>query len=81
MSKKTNKRKKINIKLDSGQTFLIEDLQIFMHIQKTYASLVRGQISEEDKNTCNKVISAINTAVKNVYIATESDSSDENYWD
>lgn len=80
MSKKTNKKKKVNIKLDSGQSYMIEDLQVLMHVQKTYVSLLRGQIPEEDKIIINKVISAINTSVKNVHIALESDLDDENYW-
>lgn len=80
MSKKTNKKKKINIKLESGQTYMIEDLQVLMHIQKTYASLLRGQISEEDKAITNKVISAVNIAVNNVYIGTENSLDDEDYW-
>lgn len=80
MSKKTNKKKKINIKLDSGQTYMIEDLQTLIHIQKTYASLLRGQISEEEKNVCSKVIAAVNTAVANVYNASNDGSDDEDYW-
>lgn len=70
MSKKTNQKKKINIKLENNQSFFIEDLDILMHIQKTYASLMRGQLSEQDRSTCNRVISAINTAVNNVYVST-----------
>lgn len=79
MSKKTNKKKKVNLKLESGQTFLVEDLQTLIHIQKTYASMLRGQIPQEDREVCNKIITAINIAVENVYIATD-ESNDEDYW-
>jgi len=80
MSKKTNKKKKINIKLESGQTFLIEDLQIILHIQKTYASMLRAQSSPEDKAIYTRVIEAINLAIENVYVSSEESSDDENYW-
>jgi hypothetical protein len=77
MSKKTNQKKKITIKLENNQSFLIEDLDIFVHIQKTYASLMRGQLVEQDKNTCSRIISAINTALKNVYFSPSEDYSED----
>ena len=80
MSKKTNKKKKVNIKLESGQTFLIEDLQILLHVQKTYASFVKGQISSEEKALCMRVVNAVNTAIENVYTVIDSGLDDENYW-
>lgn len=80
MSKKTNKKKKINIKLESGQTFMIEDLQVILHIQKTYATMLRAQSSPEDKLVYSKVIEAVNLAIENVYVASEDNSDDENYW-
>jgi len=80
MSKKTNKKKKQGIKLESGQTYAIEDLEAFMHIQKTYASLACSHISDDEKALCARVLSAVNSAIKNVYIARE-ENSDEDYWD
>lgn len=80
MSKKTNKKKKINIKLESGQTFMVEDLQIILHIQKTYANMLRAQSSSEDKAIYNKVIAAVNSAIENVYVASEENADDEDYW-
>jgi len=79
MSKKTNKKKKQGIKLESGQSYMIEDLEIFMHIQKTYASLLCGHVSQEDRVLCTRVLSAIGSAIKNVHITPEDDP-DENYW-
>lgn len=69
MSKKTNQKKKVGIKLENNQSFLIEELDIFLHIQKTYASLTRGQISEHDRAMQNRVIAAVNLAIENVYVA------------
>jgi len=80
VSKKTNKKKKINIKLESGQTFMVEDLQIILHIQKTYANMLRAQSSSEDKAIYNKVIAAVNSAIENVYVASEENTDDEDYW-
>lgn len=79
MSKKTNKKKKQGIKLQSGQTYAIEDLEIFMHVQKTYASIACGHISDEEKAICARVLSAVDFAIKNVYVA-QGGSSDEDYW-
>jgi len=78
MSKKTNQKKKINIKLEDNQSFIVEDLDVLMHIQKHYAMLIKNQMNETDKNTCLKVIYAVNHAIENVYIAP-SDGYSENW--
>ena len=80
MSKKTNKKKKVNIKLESGQTFLIEDLQILLHVQKTYATLLGGQVSPEEKAKFMRIVNAVNAAIENVYVATDGGLDDEDYW-
>ena len=80
MSKKTNKKKKVNIKLESGQTFLIEDLQILLHVQKTYATLLGGQVSPEEKTMFMRIVNAVNAAIENVYVATDGGLDDEDYW-
>lgn len=77
MSKKTNQKKKINIKLENNQSFLIEDLDTLLHIQKTYVSMMRGQVSEQDKLIYNKVIAAVNTAIENVYLAPSDGYSED----
>ena len=80
MSKKTNKKKKINLKLEPGQTFMIEDLQTMLHIQKTYAAMIKSESSSEDRLLYNKVITAADIAIKNVHIASGEDMDNENYW-
>jgi hypothetical protein len=80
VSKKTNKKKKVNIKLESGQTFLIEDLQILLHVQKTYATLLGGQVSPEEKAMFMRIVNAVNAAIENVYVATDGGLDDEDYW-
>jgi len=80
VSKKTNKKKKVNIKLESGQTFLIEDLQILLHVQKTYATLLGGQVSPEEKTMFMRIVNAVNAAIENVYVATDGGLDDEDYW-
>ena len=77
MSKKTNQKKKVNIKLAPGQSFLIEDLDILIHIQKTYANMLRGQVSNENKNILNRVILAVNLAIENVNNDSSNDYDDE----
>jgi len=77
MSKKTNQKKKVNIKLENNQSFLIEDLNIILHIQKTYVSMMRGQLSEQDKALYNRVIAATNIAMENVYLTSSDGYSEE----
>lgn len=77
MSKKTNLKKKVTIKLEPGQSFLIEDLDILMHIQKTYANLLRGQVSQDDKVVYARVITAVNSAVENVNNASSNNYDDQ----
>jgi hypothetical protein len=77
MSKKTNQKKKINIKLENNQSFIVEDLDILIHIQRTYASMMRGQLSEQDRVVCARVITATNSAIENVFISTTDGYSDE----
>lgn len=77
MSKKTNLKKKVTIKLEPGQSFLIEDLDILMHIQKTYANLLRGQVPQDDKVVYARVIAAVNFAVENVNNASSNNYDDQ----
>lgn len=77
MSKKTNQKKKVNIKLEDNQSFMIEDLSILLHIQKTYSDIMRAHCSEQDRATCARVIEAINLSVENVHIALGSDQSEK----
>jgi hypothetical protein len=77
VSKKTSQKKKVNIKLEPGQSFLIEDLDLLIHIQKTYANLLRGQVSVEDKALYTRVINAVNTSIDNVHNGNSSDYGDE----
>lgn len=77
MSKKTNLKKKVNIKLEPGQSFLIEDLDLLIHVQKTYASMLRGNVIAEEKTMCNRVIAAVNAAIENVNNASSGDYDDQ----
>jgi len=77
MSKKTNLKKKVNIKLEPGQSFLIEDLDLLIHVQKTYASMLRGNVIPEEKTMCNRVITAVNVAIENVNNASSGDYDDQ----
>jgi len=78
MSKKTNQKKKVNIKLENNQSFLIEDLDVLLHIQKTYAAMIRGQLSDKDRDTYTRVVSAVNVAIENVYVVS-SDGYNEDW--
>jgi hypothetical protein len=77
VSKKTNQKKKVSIKLEPGQSFLIEDLDLLLHIQKTYAGLLRGQVSTEDRSIFNRVIQAVNFSIDNVNNSPQNEYGDE----
>jgi hypothetical protein len=77
VSKKTNQKKKVSIKLEPGQSFLIEDLDLLLHIQKTYAGLLRGQVSNEDRSLYNRVIQAVNLSIDNVNNSPQNEYGDE----
>lgn len=77
MSKKTNQKKKVNIKLENNQSFLVEDLDILLHIQKTYANMLRGHVSDQDKIIYTRIITAINSSIEQVYIASTGGYGDE----
>lgn len=46
MAKKQNNKKKVNVKIVSGETFLILDLDIALHIAETYDYLSVEQSEE-----------------------------------
>jgi len=73
VSKKTNFNKKVSIKLEPGQSFMLEDLDLFVHVQKTYALILRGKAAPEEKAICNRVIAAVNSAIGNVNNASSMD--------
>lgn len=77
MAKKTNEKKKVNIKLSNGQSYLIEDIDVFVHIQKTYAEMLRVSKLEEEKNLFLKIINSINEAVSNVYVFRQDDDNED----
>jgi len=77
MAKKTNEKKKVNIKLSNGQSYLIEDIDVFVHIQKTYAEMLRVSKLEEEKNLFLKIINSINEAVSNAYVFRQDDDNED----
>lgn len=77
MAKKTNEKKKVNIKLSNGQSYLVEDIDVFVHIQKTYAEMLRVSKSEEEKSLFLKIINSINETVSNAYIFRQDDDNED----
>jgi len=77
MSKKSNQKKKVGLKLSSGQTFMVEDLEAFLHIQKTYADIMRGQLNEQEKTICSRIIAATNVAIEHTYTAPSDDYNED----
>jgi hypothetical protein len=80
MSKKTNQKKKVNIRLKNGESFFIEDIDVILHIQKTYANLLRAAKSDYDRVVCNRIIEAVNSAIENTNNTGNDGLDDENYW-
>lgn len=77
MTKKTHQKKKVTIKLDDNQSYIIEDIQVLLHVQKTYAHMLRSVSTDEDKALFTRVISAVNEAIENVFYAQSDGIDDE----
>lgn len=77
MTKKTHQKKKVTIKLDDNQSYIIEDIQVLLHVQKTYADMLRAVSTDEDKALFARIISAVNEAIENVFYAQSDGIDDE----
>lgn len=77
MSKKTNQKKKINIKLNIGESYFIENLDVLLHIQRTYARAYSSQFSEEEKIIFEKATIALSASISNAHNANDSNYEEE----
>lgn len=77
MSKKTNEKKKVNIKLNSNQSYFVDDIETFMHIQKTYADMLMSVKNEIERQNIVRVLNKINEAYENIFVASMDGSGDD----
>jgi predicted nucleic acid-binding protein len=77
MSKKTNEKKKVNIKLSSNQSYFVDEIDTFMHIQKTYADLLRSVKNEIERENIVRILNKINEAFENIFVASMDGSGDD----
>lgn len=77
MSKKTNEKKKVNIKLNSNQSYFVDDIETFMHIQKTYADMLMSVKNEIERQNIVRVLNKINEAYENIFVAPIDGSGDD----
>lgn len=77
MSKKTNEKKKVNIKLNSNQSYFVDDIETFMHIQKTYADMLMSVKNEIERQNIVRVLNKINEAYENIFVASTDGSGDD----
>lgn len=77
MSKKIHQKKKVTIKLEDNQSYIIEDIQTLLHVQKTYANMLRSVTTDEDKALFTRVITAVNEAIDNTFYAQSGGDNDE----
>jgi predicted nucleic acid-binding protein len=77
MSKKTNEKKKVNIKLSSNQSYFVDEIDTFMHIQKTYADLLRSVKNEIERENIVRILNKINEAFENIFVGSADGSNDE----
>lgn len=77
MSKKTNEKKKVNIKLNSNQSYFVDDIATFMHIQKTYADMLMSVKNEMERQNIVRVLNKIDEAYENIFVASMDGSGDD----
>jgi hypothetical protein len=77
MSKKTHLKKKITIKLENSHSFFVSDIELILHIQRTYSDLLRVAKTEEDRIVYNQILNAVKEAIDNVYYAPTEGVDDE----
>lgn len=77
MSKKINEKKKVNVKLSANQSYLVADIDVFMHMQKTYADLLRSVKVESDRQMYISILNKLNEAFENAFISSEDGSGDD----
>jgi len=78
MTKKSNPKKKVGIKLMDNQSFFVEDLDVFLHIQKTYVNLANSQMQEQNKEIILRTLAAVQHAIETVFVA-EADGYDDKW--
>lgn len=79
MSKKIHQKKKVTIKLEDKESYIIEDIQTLLHVQKTYANMLRAVVTDEDRVLFTRVITAVNEAIENTFYA-QKDGADDDEW-
>jgi|LakMenE01Jun11ns_1017448.scaffolds.fasta_scaffold9891812_3 hypothetical protein len=77
MSKKTNEKKKVNIKLNVNQSYMVDDIETFMHIQKTYADLLRSAKVESEREVLIAILDKLNEAFANLFTGSINGDGDE----
>ena len=79
MSKKQTHKKKINLKIDSGQAAYVTNADTLYHIAETYLELSRTCESEEDAVAWQAVADDIYHWVRKTYNSPEEDYEDEEW--
>jgi hypothetical protein len=78
MSKKTHEKKKVNIKLDSGQTYLVTSIDEMLQISNALIYLASSIRDEKDRlNTLRLSEEAIKAINENQFISKNVGEDDE----
>ena len=76
MSKKTNEKKKISVKLVSGQAVYVADVETLYHISNTYAHLASSEKDSKQKQFCVSIVKSINEAIQKTRFDSNSQQDD-----
>lgn len=79
MSKKQAHRKKVNVKLLSGETAVVLGYEVFMHIAQTYDYLATAEGNSEHQDVYYEIADAIRFQAGENYFEDSSDQ-DEYEW-
>lgn len=78
MAKKINEKKKVNIKLESGQTYLITSINQMLQISNALIHLASSMKDEKERlNLLHLSEEAIKAINENQFISRNTDNSNE----
>jgi len=79
VSKKTSQKKKVNVKLSSGEAYVVADFSIFEHIVSTYNHLGDSEEDRSARDNWYNVASLVLEWAQNTYYNSEVDYEEQDW--
>lgn len=77
MTRKQNQKKKISLKISSGEAAFVAKIETFNHIASTYISIANDSKSEEEKLRYYDIVNSIYEWSAKTYFSGEDGYSDD----